>query len=135
MNLQALRGAGCVRSSDAFPRSTTKQMTDDEWQENFKILKAVTIPSVNKKMGGQYSVESGRWNRESSGAYYGTTNWQQYCSFINNVLNNIRSGGVDFCYFTYQIKDLLSFELSRLETRYNPQDKYWSVWLKKGAKI
>ena len=77
----------------------------------------------------QYSKETGYWNEETMGTYHGTTNWQEYCSFINDMLRNIRAGQVDYCYFIYQIMDLLKFHYNDLKTKYC--DGYWEVWLER----
>jgi hypothetical protein len=75
------------------------------------------------RMGGKYSKESGM----EMNNYDGITNWQSYCTYINDVLKNIRKGYHEFCYFTYQIVDLLKFHYDDLKTRYC--DGYWEVWL------
>ena len=80
-------------------------------------------------MKGKYSKESGIWNEETNGTYHGLTNWQSYCSYINDVLRNIRKGQVDYCYYIYQILDLLKFHYSDLKTKYC--DGYWEVWLER----
>ena len=78
---------------------------------------------------GKYSKESGMWNNETMGEYQGCTNWQQYCWFINDVLENIRSGQKDYCYYINQIMDLVKFHFHTLRTRYC--DGYWEVWLER----
>ena len=84
-------------------------------------------------MGGKYSKESGQWNEESLGKYCGATNWQDYCSYINDVLKNIREGQVDYLYFIFQIEELLRFHLQDLRTKYVPDGGcgYWKVWLER----
>ena len=47
-------------------------------------------------MTGKYSQKPGTWNTEKYGEYSGATNWQEYCSFINDVLRNIRAGQIDY---------------------------------------
>ena len=71
----------------------------------------------------------GTWNTEKYGEYSGATNWQEYCSFINDVLRNIRAGQIDYVYYIYHILDLLKFHYEDLKTRY--RDGYWEVWLDK----
>lgn len=85
-------------------------------------------PSV-KKLGGKYSRESGMWNEETMGRYDGKTNWQEYCNFINSILDNIRLGQIDYCYYIYQIMQLTKFHYDKLKTKYC--DGYWEVWLEK----
>lgn len=99
-------------------------LTDKKWQEEFQLRRSYTIPTKARKMTGYYSTERKQnYNVE----YKGVTNWQAYCSFINSVLSVIRSGNVDYCYFKYQIMDLLRFHPDTLRTRYI--DGYWQVWL------
>lgn len=105
-------------------------LTDKKWQEEFNAMKCFVtpFPANVKKLGGSGSKESGKWNHDTQGKYDGATNWQQYCAYINDVLENIRLGRVDFCYYTYQIVDLLKFHYDTLETKYC-EDGYWEVWL------
>lgn len=108
-------------------------LTDKEWQEELAIRKLYITP-YNKnisKLGGKYSRGSNSWNPDTDGEYHGTTNWQQYCTYINSVLSTIRSGEHDYCYYKYQIMDLLKFHYDTLRTRYC--DGYWEVWLERGG--
>lgn len=77
-------------------------MTNDEWQRAFAILKACNKPVKVRKM----SVGSAAYN----GTFDGETNWHSYVQYINSVLKVIRSGETDYCYFICQIKDLLLYE-------------------------
>lgn len=126
MTLEELREIKLVSNTNGRP---TSDLTNDKWQKEF-ILRKMFIkpyPDTVKKFGGKYSRESGIWNEETQGTYYGSTNYQEYCSFINDVLHNIRSGMTDYCYFIYQIMDLARFHYDTLKTRYC--DGYWEVWL------
>lgn len=44
------------------------------------------------------------------GSYHGKAQYQQYCSFINNILRNIRRGEIDYCFYIYQVAELLKYE-------------------------
>lgn len=125
---EELREMRLISNSDGRPSST---LTDEKWQKEFNLRKMFITPYVKeiKKLGGKFSRETGMWNEETMGKYLGQTNWQEYCSYINDVLNNIRSGQTDYCYFIYQIIDLLKFHYNNLRTRYC--DGYWEVWLEK----
>lgn len=107
----------------------SETLTDKQWQKDFEIRKKFITPySTNiKRLGGKHSKVSGIWNEETMGTYYGETNWQQYCSYINDVLKNIRKGEIEYCYYIYQIIDLLKFHYDTLKTSYC--DGYWAVWL------
>lgn len=126
MTLEELREMHIVSNTNGRPSST---LTDEKWQKEFNVRKAFVKPYGKNisKLTGRYSKESGMWNEETQGTYHGKTNWQEYCSFINDVLKNIRSGQIDYCYFIYQIEELLKFHFDTLKTRY--RDGYWEVWL------
>lgn len=108
-------------------------LTDKEWQEELSIRKLYITPYGEHvtKLTGRYSRESNLWNSETDGEYHGPTNWKQYCDYINSVLSAIRSGERDYCYYKYQIMDLLKFHYDTLRTRYC--DGYWEVWLERGG--
>lgn len=108
-------------------------LTDKEWQNEFALRKLYITPYSKHvtKFGGKYSQGRKSWNSEFDGEYKGVTNWQQYCSYINSVLSAIRSGEHDYCYYKYQIMDLLKFHYDTLRTRYC--DGYWEVWLERGG--
>lgn len=126
MTLEELKEMKIVSNTNGRPSSN---LTDEKWQKEFNVRKLFITPhSKNiKKLGGQNSKESGKWNEETQGTYHGQTNWQEYCAYINDVLRNIRSGQIDYCYYIYQIIDLAKFHFDTLKTRY--KDGYWEVWL------
>lgn len=128
MTLEELRELRLISNTNGRP---TSAMTDEKWQKEFNLRKMFITPHPKEitRLKGKYSKESGMWNEETQGAYCGCTNWQSYCSYINDVLKNIRSGQIDYCYYIYQIVDLLKFHLDDLRTRYC--DGYWEVWLEK----
>lgn len=128
MTLEKLREMKIVSNSNGRPSST---LTDKKWQKEFDIRKLFITPFPKgvSKLGGKYSKESGMWNEETMGQYDGMTNWQEYCAYINSVLDSIRKGQVDYCYFIYQILDLLKFHYNTLKTKYC--DGYWEVWLER----
>lgn len=109
-------------------------LTDKEWQEEFAIRKLYVTPykQYHTKMGGRYSQDVRKWNEDENGEYKGVTNWQRYCFYINSILSSIRSGEHDYCYYKYQIMDLLKFHHDTLRTRYC--DGYWEVWLEGDVK-
>lgn len=126
--LDELRKKKIVSLTDGRPQTS---LTDEKWQQEFHIRKAFVIPYDKNaaKLGGKYSNESGAWKEERQGVYFGCTNWQQYTAYINDILNMIRSRQVDYCYYIYQIIDLLKFHPKSLKTKYC--DGYWEVWLER----
>lgn len=127
MTLEELRQMKIVSNTNGRPLSN---LTNEKWQKEFNIRKLFITPYTKaSKMSGKFSKESGFWNEETQGEYRGMTNWQEYCSYINDVLLTIRSGKIDYCYFIYQIMDLAKFHHNTLKTKYC--DGYWEVWLEK----
>jgi len=124
MNLQDLKDIRPTRITNGRPSST---LTDREWQKQFALMKLYITPHDKsvRCLKGKYTKESGKHIEDKM--YYGITNWQSYCSYINDVLRNIRAGERDWCYFGYQIVDLLKFHFDDLKTKYC--DGYWEVWL------
>lgn len=109
-------------------------LTDKEWQEEFAIRKLYITPYKSRivKLTSRYARETSLYDSEAGGKYHGPTNWKQYCDYINSVLSAIRSGERDYCYYKYQIMDLLKFHYDTLRTRYCG-DGYWEVWLERGG--
>ena len=128
MTLEELKEMRIISNTNGRPDSN---MTDERWQKEFNVRKLFITPNdkKHKRMGGKFSRESGTWNEEKDGEYLGMTNYQEYCSYINDVLENIRAGQIDYCYFIYHIMDLLKFHYDDLRTRYC--DGYWEVWLER----
>lgn len=127
MTLEELKEMKLVSNTNGRPSS---DLTDEKWQQELQIRKLFVTPATTvTRMTGKYSQKPGTWNTEKYGEYSGATNWQEYCSFINDVLRNIRAGQVDYVYYIYHILDLLKFHYEDLKTRY--RDGYWEVWLDK----
>lgn len=126
--IEDLKRMRLISNTDNKPSPT---LTDEKWQKEFQIRKMFITPYPKniKRMSGRYYKEIGKWNSETQGKYDGCTNWQSYCAYINDVLSNIQSGQVDYCYFIYQIMDLVKFHYQTLKTKYC--DGYWEVWLAK----
>lgn len=126
MSIEELRQIKVISNTDGRP---PKGLTNDKWQAEFNIRKLFIHPygSETTKLGGKYSREAGTWNTGPGKPYVGCTNWQSYCSFINDILKNIRNGQIDYCYYIYQIMHLAKFHKETLKTRYC--DGYWEVWL------
>lgn len=129
MNLKELRKMRLISNTDGRP---SEHLTDETWQKEFELRKLFITPysSKTKKLGGRFSRESTDRSEDNPHTYDGCTNWQSYCSFINDILYNIRGGQVDYCYYIYQIMDLAKFHFHDLKTRYC--DGYWEVWLDPG---
>lgn len=128
MTFEELKRLKLISNTNGRPSST---LTDKKWQTEFELRRMFIQPYDEnvKTLTSKYSIESDRWNGEVNGIYPGKTNWQEYCSYINDVLNTIRSNQVDYCYYIYQIEQLLRFHHRNLRTQYC--DGYWKVWLER----
>ncbi len=83
-----------------------KGYTDAEWQQDLIRLKdKIQENKTQKKMT---VIEEPPYDPEKP--YYGKTQYQCYCDFINDILDNIRSGGTDYCFYIYQIAELLKYQ-------------------------
>ncbi|MBU9728935.1 hypothetical protein [Diplocloster modestus] len=113
----------CVRQFGIPPA----ELTNEQWQYLFTDLKQQTIPSGSTKMkGGNSHIRiSGIYSLPESG----DTQYQRYKYYINDVLRQIRKGNIEYCYYIYQICDLLRYEHDTLKTRYEPAGRYFEVWL------
>ena len=106
--------------------------TNETWQEYFELLKLKVKPSKDKKMNDE--AGSNRINGTvSHDTYSGETQYFRYRNYINDILCTIRSRHhvVDYCYYIYQIADLLKYE-PELKTRLNTTEEslpYFEVWL------
>lgn len=128
--LEELRSMKFISNTNGRPDYS---LTDEKWQREFEIRKFLVKPTKNRSMGGKFSKESSYWRPEVQGAYYGATNYQEYCAFINDVLKEIRANQVEYIYFIYQIDDLLRFHHDDLRTKYvsDGGNGYWRVWLER----
>jgi hypothetical protein len=126
MTFEELKELKIISNTNGRPEPT---LTDKKWQQEFNARKMFVTPYPPniKRMNAKYSVEYGSLSEETT--YHGKTNWQEYCSFINDVLRVIESGQIDYVYYIYQILDLLKFHYNDLNTKYC--DGYWEVELKK----
>lgn len=106
------------------------EWTDRNWRIYFDGLKQIVRPIADPKIRKLPVTHSQLQNGES---YKGETAYQNYCSYINDILTNIRLGNTDYCYYIYQISDLLRFE-PELMTQLCTEDRlcpYFKVWLPK----
>ena len=94
-----------MKPNDRLPQS------DEEWQRRFEEIRN---ESILAQCGSPLIAFAGN---------------DTYATFVSGVLETIRAGGTDYCFFIYQIEDLLKFEKERLQTSWLPNDKCFKVWL------
>lgn len=105
-------------------------MTNTQWQEYFNIMKLSIRQSPHKRMYTSSSpITINHYASDSQFVYRGETQWYRYKMFINSVLSVIRNGERDYCYYIYQIADLLEYEHDKLQTLWLPEYRCFQVWL------
>lgn len=119
MTLEQLKEQALITNTEGRP---TSYMTNEKWQREFELRKSFITPSKERRMKAMSS--------EHCTEYHGETLNHYYRQYINDVLKNIRAGNIDYCYFIYQIEDLLRYEYDRLVTYYNADYECWTVCLK-----
>lgn len=106
-------------------------MTNAAWQERISLMKLLVEPA---KADTKMRISRVRAKVNNFAAVDDNDpvepQWIRYRTYINDILKNIRKGGTDYCYFIYQITDLLKYEHDRLMTEYMPEDEMFRVWLK-----
>lgn len=80
-------------------------MTDVEWQKFFTQMKVDIKPT-----GERYMTKPGTAPIKDGNEYRGETTAVRYKQFINDILRTIRQGEIDYCFYIYQIRDLLRYE-------------------------
>jgi hypothetical protein len=96
-------------------RRPSDDYSNKQWQLDFEKLKTKIQPSRLSKMP---VTPDGIIN----GTYHGKTQYQYYCGFINDILKNIRNGQVDYCFYVYQVAELLKYEHDRLKVTWLKND-------------
>ena len=102
-----------------------KDYSDSQWQQDFLRIREIIRPSSLNKMN--VVAEPHNFAR----TYHGKTQYQYYCDFINNILSNLRRGKVDYCFYVYQISELLKYEHDTLQTEWLPSDGCFKLSLYK----
>lgn len=104
-------GENSYTSLDRTLSKPPKGYTNNDWQRDFTELKkqaqlepALPDPDLS------YGLES------------------SYETFINSILYLIRHGEIDYCYYIYQIVDLLKYE-KNLQSRWLEKEQQFRVWL------
>lgn len=103
--------------------------TDEDWQKFFGAMKLIVPPQKHKKITHKDVLAYNSPFYESSQTNIGKEAWMIYCSFINGTLYAIRHGHRDYCFYIFQVAELLQYEHERLRTKWMPQYECFMVWL------
>lgn len=112
-----------MRGGQKIVRSNTKRppkgYTNEQWQSDF-----IAIKSEVQKSRASFIYDS----------YYQVIPDRSYSDFINDILDIIRTGGTDYCFYVYQIADLLQYEYDDLCVDWIEGDECFQVSLRNSHK-
>lgn len=109
--------------------------TNEQWQEYFAIMKQTIKQGREKRMKSCVAkIMVNGYSIDIFSHYDGETSYTSYCQFINGILRTIRGNSSnapahDYCFYVYQIADLLRFEHDKLNVIWRQEDKCFEVWL------
>lgn len=106
-------------------------MSPRQWQTYFRGMRMMVKPAKLNRIHISACYHRYEPSCDGYSPYYGDTLWQQYCKFINDILKSIRSGDEDYCFYIYQIAELLRYEHERLQAEWLPDMNCFKVWLSK----
>jgi hypothetical protein len=103
-------------------------LTDKEWQNIFHVMQ-LKVPTSNEKKlkrNVRNNIIGRKWSLNTTI----TSQDGYYCNYINDVLRNIRTSNTDYCYYIYQIIELIRFE-PKLHTKliHDGELSYFEVWI------
>lgn len=102
-----------------------KGYTDVQWQKDFIKIRETIQPSSLNRMRVVYEPTNFK------GTYHGKTQNQYYCETINDILSNIRKGESDYCFYIYQIAELLRYEHDRLKAVWKEEERCFKLSINK----
>lgn len=106
--------------------SPRKGYTNEEWQEDFKILKSKVQPVADEFM---------KETAEGYGDEKKDINFLNKCynSFVNDTLTIIRGKvhNVAYCFTFAQVADILKYEYNRLVAEWSEEDEVFYLKLDK----
>lgn len=100
-----------------------KDYTDSQWQQDLIRIRTAVQPSFQRKKVITVS-------QHFQGTYHGKTQYQCHCDFINDILSNIREGRTDYCFYIYQIAELLKYEHDGLQAVWLEEERCFKLSLK-----
>ena len=88
-------------------RISFENMTQEQFAVKLAAQRLRTTPSSKKRLKRNDGIRARDSTTDS--VVYKPTHDQYYRIFINDILSNIQSGGTDYCFKWYQVKELLRF--------------------------
>lgn len=88
-------------------RISFEYMTPEQFKVKLEAQRLRTTPSSKKRLKRNDGIRTRDSTTDT--VIYKPTHDQYYRIFINDILRNIRSGGTDYCFKWYQVKELLRF--------------------------
>lgn len=119
MDLDVINKAMCPSRSE----------TDADWQTFFHRMHFIVRPRETRKITHKDISTHNSLFYNKPKTEDGELLWQWYCSFINDTLSAIRRGETCYCFYIYQIAELLQFEHDHLRSKWFPEQKCFKVWL------
>lgn len=113
-----LKRMGLLHNSDTRPKA---ELTDESWQVEFELRRKFIKDHPQDK------------TRLKTNDFEGLTLNSFYVEFINDSLKELKAGETIYCYYIYQIEELLKFHKNTLKTKYMPMYGCWAAWLGKSA--
>lgn len=93
----------------------------ESWNYLFHEMKRDLRPVKQRNMPFPYLPPYSDYNKDVEQCFL-------YCHFINDILDCIRAGNIDYCFYIYQIEDLLKYE-PRLKSCWLEQEQCFRVWI------
>ena len=103
-------------------------MTDSQWEKCFNQLRKMTRQSRHKNIVCRDDLNK-YFSKLYNNQELSDPSLERYSQFINGILKSIRGGKEDYCFYVYQVADLLQFEHEHLKVRWMPAYKCFGVTL------
>lgn len=94
-------------------------LTDAQWQKQFNLMRREVVPAHSSKIHRTTEKDS-----DKADIYYRV--------WVNDILEQLRNGLHEYCYFPHQVREILRFEPRKLRSRYFAKDGYVEIWLERG---
>ena len=109
-------------------------MTSDQWGECFNEIKK-HIKQIKHRTITSYNDVNTFFGSLYNSHISSDDTFERYSQFINGILKTIRAGREDYCFYVYQIADLLQFEHEHLIAEWIPRWGCFRVRLEEGGDV